>query len=148
MNDPPKPVTDFGYYWLMILDFLLKRIRRAGVGKLPDHRAHEDDDENELLKLTDPFADPIVIEFRDVLDLHSIPPRQVKAVVEDYLEEARLRGVRWVRIIHGKGIGVQRETVRSILAQKDYILDFRDASAETGGWGATVVTLNVPEKNG
>ena len=131
----------------MILDFLLGRIRRASVGKSPAHPASADNGENELLELTDTFADPIVIEFRDVLDLHSIPPRQVKAVVEDYIEEARQRGVRWVRIVHGKGIGVQREIVRSILVQKDYVLDFRDAPAETGGWGATVVTLNVSEEN-
>jgi dsDNA-specific endonuclease/ATPase MutS2 len=80
-----------------------------------------------------------------VIDLHSIPPRQIRAVVEDYLEDARLRRARRVRIIHGKGIGVQREMVRSILARTPHVVDFRDAPAEAGGWGATVVTLNVDD---
>jgi hypothetical protein len=88
-----------------------------------------------------PFPDPVVIEFQDVLDLHSIPPAYVKAVVEDYLNEAHKRSVKWVRIIHGKGIGVQREIVRSILAKTSYVVDFGDAPGNAGGWGATVVTL-------
>jgi len=91
----------------------------------------------------DPFPAPVVIEFRDVIDLHSIPPRQVKAVVEEYLEEAHRRRVRWVRIIHGKGMGVQRESVRSILSRTPYVLEYRDAPPEAGGWGATLVTLDV-----
>jgi dsDNA-specific endonuclease/ATPase MutS2 len=90
-----------------------------------------------------PFPDPVVIEFRDVLDLHSIPPKQIRAVVEDYLEEAHTRRIRYLRIIHGKGIGVQREVVRSILASKPYVKDFRDAPPEAGSWGATIVELKV-----
>lgn len=105
----------------------------------PDRR-DLDDDEN--IDPDDPFPDLVVIEFRDVLDLHSIPPAQVRAVVEDYVEEARRRGVRSVRIIHGKGIGVQREIVRSILSRTPYIAHFSDAPGEAGGWGATVVTLS------
>ena len=90
-----------------------------------------------------PFPDPVVIEFRDVLDLHSIPPKQVRAVVEDYLDEAHTRGFLYLRIIHGKGIGVQRELVRSILAGKSFVLNFQDAPMEAGGWGATIVTLKT-----
>ena len=92
-----------------------------------------------------PFLEPVVIEFSDVIDLHSIPPRQVRAVVEEYLEEAHRRGVRWVRIIHGRGMGVQREMVRSILSRASFVEDFRDAPPEAGGWGATVVTLRTSE---
>jgi hypothetical protein len=88
-----------------------------------------------------PFPEPVVIEFRDVLDLHSIPARLVKSVVEDYIDEAHRRGVRQVRIIHGKGIGVQREMVRSILARSEFVADFDDAPAEAGGWGATIARL-------
>jgi Smr domain len=77
----------------------------------------------------------------DVIDLHSIPPQMVRAVVEDYLEEAHRRGYKWVRIIHGKGIGVQREMVRSILDRTPFVIDFNDAPPEAGGWGATIVTL-------
>src|SRR3989440_4574733 len=64
-----------------------------------------------------PFSEPVEIEITDVFDLHTIPPRQVKAVVEEYLREAHRKGFRVVRIIHGKGIGVQREMVRAILAR-------------------------------
>jgi len=85
--------------------------------------------------------EPIPIPITDVFDLHSVPPRDVKPVVEEYLYQARQRGFRFVRIIHGRGIGVQRETVRAVLARTDFVADFRDAPAEAGGWGATIVTL-------
>ncbi len=85
--------------------------------------------------------EPVRIPITDVFDLHSVPPRDVHAVVEEYLAEAHRLGFRAVRIIHGRGIGVQREMVRSILARTSFVLDFRDAPAEAGGWGATVVTF-------
>ena len=50
-------------------------------------------------------------------------------------------GFRALRIIHGRGIGVQREMVRAILARTEFVSDFRDAPAEAGGWGATIITL-------
>jgi dsDNA-specific endonuclease/ATPase MutS2 len=65
----------------------------------------------------------------------------VKPVVEEYLLEARRLGLKALRIIHGRGIGVQREIVRETLARTDFVADFRDAPAEAGGWGATIVTL-------
>jgi dsDNA-specific endonuclease/ATPase MutS2 len=85
--------------------------------------------------------EPVRIPVTDVFDLHSVPPRDVAAVVEEYLAEARRLGFRALRIIHGRGIGVQREIVRSILARTDFVADFKDAPAEAGGWGATIVTL-------
>jgi dsDNA-specific endonuclease/ATPase MutS2 len=85
--------------------------------------------------------EPVRIPITDVFDLHSVPPRDVKAVVEEYLTEAHRLGFKALRIIHGRGIGVQREMVRSILARTDFVLDFSDAPAEAGGWGATIVTL-------
>jgi len=103
-------------------------------------------DEDEGIDPQNPFPDVVVIEFKDIIDLHSIPPRQIRAVVEDYLEEARRRKTRWVRIVHGKGIGVQREIVRSLLARTPYVAEFRDAPLEAGGWGATVVMLNVEDE--
>jgi dsDNA-specific endonuclease/ATPase MutS2 len=65
----------------------------------------------------------------------------VKAVVEEYLLEAHSAGWKALRIIHGRGIGVQREIVRAVLSRSEFVLDFRDAPAEAGGWGATLVTL-------
>ena len=85
--------------------------------------------------------EPVRIPITDVFDLHTVPPRDVKGVVEEYLAEARRLGFKALRIIHGRGIGVQREIVRSVLARTEFVLDFRDAPAEAGGWGATIVTL-------
>lgn len=84
---------------------------------------------------------PVELPIADVLDLHSFRPRDVKAVVEEYLEQARLKGFKALRIIHGRGIGVQRETVRAILARTPFVAGYTDAPAEAGGWGATIVSL-------
>ena len=89
----------------------------------------------------DPNQEPFRIPITDVFDLHSVPPRDVKAVVEEYLREARRLGFKALRIIHGRGMGVQREMVRSVLARTGFVADFRDAPGEAGGWGATLVTL-------
>lgn len=85
--------------------------------------------------------EPVEIPITDVFDLHTVPPQDVAAVVEEYLAEAHRRGFTALRIIHGRGIGVQREIVRSILARTPFVASFSDAPAEAGGWGATVVTL-------
>jgi dsDNA-specific endonuclease/ATPase MutS2 len=85
--------------------------------------------------------EPVRIPVTDVFDLHTVPPREVKAVVENYLEEAYAMGFRALRIVHGRGIGVQREMVRSILSKTPFVASFSDAPLEAGGWGATVVTL-------
>ena len=89
----------------------------------------------------DPFAEPVRIPIADVLDLHSVPPRDVEGVVEEYLSEAKRLGFKALRIIHGRGIGVQRETVRKVLARTSFVAAYGDAPAEAGGWGATLVTL-------
>lgn len=93
-----------------------------------------------------PFPEPVRLEIKDVFDLHSIPPRDVKRVVIEYLEQARRAGFLQLRIIHGKGIGAQRETVRSVLAKTPFVERFTDAPPEAGGWGATIVRL-APEKD-
>src|SRR5262245_56826740 len=81
----------------------------------------------------DPFDQPVRLEIRNFIDLHPIPPRQVKAVVKEYLLEARAHGFRSVRIIHVKGIGVQREIVRAILDRTPFVLSYDDAPPEAGG---------------
>jgi dsDNA-specific endonuclease/ATPase MutS2 len=86
---------------------------------------------------------PIRIPIEDVLDLHTVSPRDVKLVVEEYLCEVHRLGFSAVRIIHGRGIGVQRETVRKILERTPFVESFSDAPLEAGGWGATVVNLRV-----
>ena len=91
---------------------------------------------------TSPYPEPVVIEITDVFDLHTIPPREVKAVVEEYLREAHRKNFRVVRIIHGKGIGTQRETVRAILARTSFVEDWSDAPPDAGGLGATIVRFS------
>ena len=76
-----------------------------------------------------------------MLDLHSVSPRDVENVVEEYLSEANRLGLKALRIIHGRGIGVQRELVRRILAGTPFVKSYGDAPPEAGGWGATLVTL-------
>ena len=90
------------------------------------------------------FEEPVRLEVTDVFDLHSVPPRDVRAVVEAYLEEAHRLGFTAIRIIHGRGIGIQRETVRAVLGHTEYVVSFSDAPPEAGGWGATIATLRQP----
>ena len=87
---------------------------------------------------------PVEIPITDVLDLHSFRPAEVADVVREYLDAAYGLGLRRLRIIHGRGIGVQRQTVRTLLERDPRVLAFGDAPAEAGGWGATWVTLKEP----
>ncbi len=85
--------------------------------------------------------EPVRIPITDVFDLHTVQPKEVAGVVEAYLEEANRLGLKRLRIIHGRGIGVQREIVRALLARTPFVMAFDDAPPEAGGWGATVVRL-------
>jgi dsDNA-specific endonuclease/ATPase MutS2 len=89
-----------------------------------------------------PEADePFEIEITDSIDLHAFHPRDIKAVVSEYLKEARKKGFRVVRIIHGKGIGVQREAVGKVLRETDFVKSYKNAPEFSGSWGATIATL-------
>lgn len=94
--------------------------------------------ENKDEDLYSPFPEPIELEITDTLDLHAFAPRDVKSVVKNYLAEAHAKNFAMVRIIHGKGIGVQREIVRKILAETEIVKSFKDAPAFSGHWGATI----------
>jgi dsDNA-specific endonuclease/ATPase MutS2 len=89
-----------------------------------------------------PDGEPVELPITDVLDLHSFPPREVASVVRSYLDEAFERGLSHVRIIHGRGVGVQRQTVRKVLERDPRVAVFEDAPATAGGWGATSVTFH------
>ncbi len=80
---------------------------------------------------------PVEVPITDVLDLHSFRPAEVAEVVGEYLDAAHAKGLRELRLIHGRGIGVQRERVRARLARDPRVLAFGDAPPEAGGWGAT-----------
>lgn len=116
------------------------RTARVAEGRAPESEPEEDD-----VDPFDPFPEPVRLEITDVFDLHTVSPREVRAVVEEYLREARRKGFRTVRIIHGKGVGVQRETVRTILARTPFVEHFSDAPPEAGGWGATVAHLRTDD---
>jgi DNA-nicking Smr family endonuclease len=85
--------------------------------------------------------EPVVLPVEEHLDLHAFAPEDVREVVVSYLEAAREAGFAEVRLIHGRGIGVQRESVRAVLSRHPGVLSFADAPPERGGWGATVVRL-------
>ena len=85
--------------------------------------------------------DAVVLPIEDAIDLHTFAPPYIPDVVEAYLEAAREAGFREVRIIHGKGKGVQKERVRQVLGRSEHVLHFEEATLERGGFGATVVSL-------
>ncbi len=85
--------------------------------------------------------DFVEIPITDTLDLHPFRPGEVRDVAREYLIEARALGFTQVRLIHGRGIGVQRENIRALLRSLDFVLDFHDADGSGGGWGSTVVLM-------
>ena len=91
--------------------------------------------------------DPVEVPIEEEMDLHAFQAREIPSVVEEYLREARARGFRQVRLIHGRGTGTQRAIVRSLLGRLPGIAGFADAPAERGGWGATLVRLIPPEED-
>jgi DNA-nicking Smr family endonuclease len=90
-----------------------------------------------------PFPEPVDIEITDSFDLHSFSPKEIRGVVEAYLAEAHKKGFRIVRIIHGKGVGIQREIVRKVLSETDFVRSFKNAPEFSGSWGATIAELDV-----
>ncbi|HVG77100.1 MAG TPA: Smr/MutS family protein [Patescibacteria group bacterium] len=88
--------------------------------------------------------DPVSIPIEDAFDLHSFRPADIPSVVEEYLAQAHARGFIEVRLIHGRGIGVQRSIVQSLLALHPLVAHFADAPEDRGGRGATLVRLRQP----
>ncbi len=88
-----------------------------------------------------PFPELVEIPIEDSIDLHLFRAPEIGDVVEGYLEAAAERGFREVRIIHGRGRGVQRDRVQRLLARSPYVERFTDAPADRGGWGATIAWL-------
>jgi len=92
-------------------------------------------------------GEPVVVPIEDALDLHPFAPREISSVVESYLEAAVEAGFREVRLIHGRGRGVQRERVRAVLAASPYVARFDDAPSARGGSGATIAWLRPPARD-
>ncbi len=88
--------------------------------------------------------EPIQIPIEDVLDLHTFRPRDIADLLETYFDECLKAGILSVRVIHGKGKGIQKKQVRRILQKNPQVKSFKDAPPEAGGWGATLVELKRP----
>lgn len=117
---------------LVALGVAVLGLPRVGSRQVED--AAEVDDESSL-------EDTIELPIEDWIDLHPFPPRDITSVVTEYLAAAHAKGFAEVRLIHGRGIGVQRERVRSVLSGSPLVVEFHDAPPERGGWGATIATL-------
>lgn len=89
----------------------------------------------------DQAPDAVELEVSDVLDLHSFLPREVPDLVRDYLDLAWQAGLGDLRIIHGKGTGAQRRTVRTLCRRDPRVARVEDAPLEAGSWGATCVVF-------
>jgi DNA-nicking Smr family endonuclease len=96
---------------------------------------------------TDGSLEPVTMPITGTLDLHTFSPAEIVPLMEDYLEACLEKGIEEVRIIHGKGMGVQRRRVHSFLSRNPWVKSFHDADPGGGGWGATLVRLK-PRRSG
>lgn len=94
--------------------------------------------------MSDTEVEPIRLEIDGTLDLHHFSPKDLKHLIPDYLEECRKKEIHEIRIVHGKGKGVLRRTVHSILANLPGVHSYQLAPENRGGWGATLVYLQDP----
>jgi len=89
----------------------------------------------------DEYSEPFELPIDGTLDLHNFLPNETASLVTDFIEACHHRGIFQLRIIHGKGIGVQQDIVQNVLSGHPYVRGFRHESGSGGGWGATVVDL-------
>lgn len=122
---------------MTVVVLIVGSTRGARAAELPEPPSEIEDE-------YDPSPEAVVeIPIEDSLDLHPFPPRDVPDVVGSFLEAAHGKGLTEVRLIHGRGIGVQRERVQSLLARHPLISGFHDAPPDRGGWGATIAYLKA-----
>ena len=119
----------------------LRRIAALLAGKSRGVRetAHDPHDDT-------PPDDPVVLPLQDHIDLHPFAPRDIPSVVEEYVWQCHEEGLREVRLIHGRGKGVQRRIVQSALEKNPLVESCHDAPPERGGWGATVAVIRAKER--
>ncbi len=87
------------------------------------------------------LEEPTAVPLEDSLDLHAFSPSEIPDLVQEYLRACQEAGLAEVRLIHGRGIGLQRKVVQTLLRRLPFVHSFHDAPAPRGGWGATVVYL-------
>lgn len=85
--------------------------------------------------------EPIEYPIDGILDLHQFQPKEIKNVVIDYIDICLEKRIFQLRIIHGKGIGIHREIVHSVLKKHPAVASYRHEGGTGGSWGATVVNL-------
>lgn len=132
--------------WIHKLQEHVRQIFRPGQNT--EDTASQNQDQPDLQQIQtdepdsdEPFSDPIVLPLEDVIDLHPFAPKEIRSVVEEYLLECCTAGMTRVRLIHGKGKGVQRQSIRALLERLPYVESFQDAPLGAGSWGATLVIL-------
>ena len=118
----------------------LKELSAPSVFEVGRHRQNQSGDSTNQ-DTSSPFSEPVVLPIEDFIDLHAFSPQDIPSVVEEYLEQCRRAGIYEARIIHGRGKGIQRQIVRSLLGKNPVVLSFKDTPPESGGWGSTVVVL-------
>lgn len=106
-------------------------------------RHKQSDDDVSGFEDSSPLVDPVILPIEDHLDLHPFHPKEIASVVEEYLDQCKAAGFREVRLIHGKGKGVQRNIIRALLGKNAKVESFHDAPLEAGSWGATIVILKI-----
>jgi len=134
----PKAWLGYGVFVFIVV------VTTAGLlasGRAPSGISPESTDDDSDSSDEPPPGEPVVVPVEDSLDLHPFAPREIPDVVRAYLDEAVTHGFEEVRLIHGRGIGVQRERVRSVCAKHPSVIEYHDAPPTRGGWGATVVRL-------
>jgi DNA-nicking Smr family endonuclease len=88
----------------------------------------------------------IQIPIEDWIDLHTFSPKEIPSLLEDYLLECQKEGFKEVRIIHGKGKGVQMNIVHSFLEKSPLVESYKLAPPEAGSWGATIAVLKKTQE--
>ena len=134
----PRAWWGLGVFGLVLAGLTVVVFLSFGRGSNASDPAPESDDETEPL---DP-DEPIELPIEDFIDLHPFAPREIPDVVADYIDAAHAAGFREVRLIHGKGIGVQRERTRSVLSKHPLVVSYSDGTADRGTWGATIARLS------
>lgn len=86
---------------------------------------------------------PVTLPITGELDLHTFRPQDLGELIPAYLDACAERGIREVRIVHGKGTGTLRATVQALLRRSPRVASFRSGDETSGSWGATVVTLRT-----
>ena len=126
------------------------KVKKGGLAPAEPQESPSDSAPKDLADAGEdsPFEQPLPFAPGDTLDLHTFSPREVAPLLSDFLDLCEQAGITRARIIHGKGTGVLRRRVSAILARDPRVLACRDASADAGGWGATVVILGCRSDRG